>query len=245
MATQDSQAFNLKKRIHDGQSILGVSVPMTIGREKLESALDSGPYDFVWVDGQHSAYSEDRLVSFCAMAADIGVNVQFRIKHTRQTYLIGNYLDLGPAGVEVPQVEHESTVDDAVGNFYYPQVGVRSWGGRSRLGIDGRSDRLQYAEWWGQTGVLWIQVESAEAVTKARKLAKPGVDCLSFGPADLSFSLESNPVHPLKTVDDCVQHVVDQLRDTSAAVCFRIASHDERQKYTDMGVTVLLIPMTA
>ena len=130
-------------------------------------------------------------------------------------------------------------------NFYYAQAGIRSWGGRDRIGLGEHPDRLDYAEWWGRTGVLWMQIESTDAVTNARKLAKPGVDCLSFGPADLSFSLESNPVHPLKTIDDCVQHVVDQLEDTDVAVCFRIYSHDDRQKYTDMGVSMLLIPMTA
>ena len=238
-------AYELKKRIHAGENILGVSVPMTLGRDELASVVERGPFDFVSVDSQHSPYNEDRLVSFCVMAADLGVHVQFRIKHTRHTYLIGNYLDLGPAGVEVPQVESESTVEDAVGNFYYSPAGIRSWGGGDRIGLSDHPDRLDYAKWWGQTGVLWMQIESTDAVTNARKLAKSGVDCLSFGPADLSFSLESNPVHPLKTVDDCVQHVVDQLSETSVAVCFRIPSHDDRQKYTDMGVRMLLIPMTA
>ena len=240
-----TRAYDLKKRIHAGESILGVSVPMTLGKDELKSVMEGGSYDFVWVDGQHSPYSEDRLASFCDAAASLGVHVQFRIKHTRQTYLIGNYLDLGPAGVELPQVELGSTVDDAVGNFYYPQAGIRSWGGRGRIGLDEHPDRLDYADWWGQTGVLWIQIESTDAVTNAGKLARSGVDCLSFGPADLSFSLESNPIHPLKTVDDCVKHVVEQLSGTSVAVCFRVYSRDDLQKYRDMGVSMLLIPMTA
>ena len=48
---------------------------------------------------------ESELAEFCAMAEELDVFVQFRIKHTRNAYLIGNYLDLGPCGVEVPQVE--------------------------------------------------------------------------------------------------------------------------------------------
>ncbi len=237
-------AYDLKKRIHSGDSILGVSVPMTLSKDELESVMERGTYDFVWVDGQHSPFNEDRLVSFCAAAAELGVHVQLRIKHTRQAYLIGNYLDLGPVGIEVPQVELESTVDEAVANFYYPPAGIRSWGGSGRVGIGDRPDRLDYAEWWAGTGVLWMQVESLDAFTNARRLARPGVDCISVGPSDLGFSLESNPVHPLKTVDDCYRHLLDQLSGGTARACIRAYTRDELQRYRDMGASMLMVPMT-
>ena len=231
---------NLKERIHQGETIVGVSTRVTIERDRLEALIEAGPYDFIWVDSQHEPFNEERLVEFCLMAQEMGVPVQLRIKHTRLASLAGAYLDLGPSGVEIPQVETSATVDDAIEGFYYPQFGKRSWGGLPRVGIQERSDRLEYADWWGKTGVLWVQIESVEAVTKAREFAKPGVDCLSFGPADLSFSLEAHPHHPFKNVDDCVRYVVEQLRDTDATVCFRNYAPSARQKYIDMGVTVLL-----
>jgi 2-keto-3-deoxy-L-rhamnonate aldolase RhmA len=237
-------AYDLKRKIHAGESILGVSVPMTLTRDEIESVMDGGSYDFVWVDGQHTPYNEDRLVAFCTAAAEIGVHVQFRIKHTRNAYLIGNYLDLGPAGIEVPQVELQSTVDEAIANFYYPPAGIRSWGGTVRVGIGDHPDRLDYADWWAGTGVLWLQIESLDAVTNARRLARPGVDCLSFGPADLGFDLESNPGHPLKTVDDCYRHLIDQLDGYAAAPCLRAYSRDELDKFRDMGAQMVLVPMT-
>ena len=230
----------LKERIRRGDIILGLNVPMTVGRSELESLVASGPYDFVAVDSQHAPYNEDGLASFCKMATEAGVLVQFRIKHTRHTYLIGNIFDLGPVGLEVPQVETESTVDEAIANSLYPQGGVRSWGGQSRLGFEPTADRLEYAQWWNERAVLWMQIESVAAVTAARRLAKPGVACLSFGPADLSFSLEAHPHHSLKTVDDCVAHVAEQLQGSDVQVCYRNYTPDTRQKYIDMGVTVLL-----
>ena len=62
------------------------------------------------------------------MAAEIGIPVQFRIKHTRHAYLIGNILDLGPMAIEVPLVEDEAIVDEALAAFYYPQVGKTQLG---------------------------------------------------------------------------------------------------------------------
>jgi len=231
---------SLKQRIRKGEIVIGVSAPITSDRSRLEAILSKDSYDFVSTDSQHSAFNEEKLVNFCAIAEALDIPAMFRIKHTRHSYLIGNILDLGPSGVEVPQVEEEATVDEALDYFYYPQQGKRSWGGSARRGIKGRDDRLVYADWWNNYGVLWMQIESIEAVTKARKLAKPGVDCLSWGPSDLSFSIEAHPEHPFQSVDDCVRHVVKQLEGSETRLCFRSYESELRQKYIDMGVTVLL-----
>ena len=230
---------NLKQRIRDGEHVFGASVSMTIDRDSLAERVDKGGYDFVAVDSQHSAYNEDRLVAFCNLADELDIPVNFRIKHTRNAYLIGNYLDLGPSGIEVPQVELESTVDEAVASFYYPQQGIRSWGGGARKNSAGR-ERLEYADWWNNYGMLWMQIESIEAVTHARRLAKAGVDCLSFGPTDLTFSMEGHPNHALQTVDACVQYVVNELEGSPTTVCFRNGNPSTREKYAEMGVTVFL-----
>lgn len=230
---------HLKQRIRNGEHVYGVSVSMMIDRDSLSSRVENGKYDFVAVDSQHLAYNEDRLVEFCNMADSLDIPVNFRIKHTRNSYLIGNYLDLGPSGIEVPQVELEETVDEAIAFFYYPQQGIRSWGGGARKNSDGR-DRLEYADWWNNYGMLWMQIESIEAVTHARRIAKSGVDCLSFGPTDLTFSMEGHPNHALQSVDECVQYVVKELEDSPTAVCFRNGNPTTREKYAEMGVTVFL-----
>ena len=236
-----AQGTDLKRRIRSGETVIGASASMQLDLAGLKSLVAKGPYDFVSVDGQHSPVNEDRLVSFCTMAAEAGVHVQFRIKHTRHAYLVGNYLDLGPSGVEVPQVETEETVDEAVRNFYYPQTGIRSWGGAARVGLNDHSDRLEYAPWWNEYGVLWMQIESVEATTNARRFAKPGVDCLSFGPMDLSFSLEAHRNSPFKTVDECAGYVIEQLKGTDVTLAFRVPTYDERRKYIDMGARVILV----
>ena len=240
MPSLSERAVSLKSRINAGETVVGVSAPLSSDAAALRGILDGGDYDFLSGDSQHGPYNEETLVSFCKAAGELDMPVQFRIKHTRLTYLIGNILDLGPTGIEVPQVETEETVDEAVANFYYVPQGVRSWGGVNRLNFDTGVHHRKYREWWGETGVLWMQIESVASVTAARHLAKPGVDCLSFGPMDLTISLEGHPGHPFKTVDDCVQHTVDQLQGSGTAVCHRITGPEERQKYIDMGVTVLL-----
>ncbi len=230
----------LKKRINEGDFVVGVGAPPHTSAERLEEIWKQDDYGFVSTDSQHGAFNEERLTQFCAAAEGLGIPVIFRIKHTYLTFLVGNLLDLGPSGIEVPQVEEEATVEEAVKYFYYPQVGKRSWGGGARVGIGERSDRLEYAKWWNERGVLWMQIESLRSVTGARRLAKKGVDCLSWGPADLSFDREAHPDHPLQSNDDCVEHAVRVLEGTGTRLMVRSGDPDLRGKYQDMGVTVLL-----
>ena len=231
---------DLKERIRRGDQIVGVSAPMTSTKTQLETTLGADDYDFISVDTQHSPFNEERLVEFCAITTELNIPVHFRIKHTRHTYLVGNLLDLGPALIEVPQTETLETAQEAVDYFYFPQFGKRSWGGAARYGVQGREDRLEYAEWWNNTGVLWLQIESLAGVMNAHQLALDGVDCLSFGPSDLTLDIESHPNPRYTTVEECVAAVAESVS-PDTALCFR-SDRAERQKWADLGATVFLEP---
>ena len=236
----NKKAISLKEKINNGGICVGAVTSVQAGRDEVKKILETGKYDYLSIDSQHAAFNEEKVVEFCQMMSDFNSHVQFRIKHTRHSYLIGNMLDLGPQGIEVPQVELVETAEESVKNFYYPKIGARSWGGTQRFGLTPNTDRVEYAKWWNQYGVLWLQIESIYAVEKSRSVALQGVDCLSFGPADLTFNLESNPSYSLKTVDECVQEVVNKLAGLNTKVCFRNYTKETRQKYIDMGVTVFL-----
>ena len=233
-------APNLKQKIRRGEQVVGVNIPLDTPRERFEAILAEDEYGFVFVDSQHSPYCEKALVTYCNTADDLGVPVRLRIKHTRLCFLIGNLLDLGPSGIEVPQVEEESTVREALESFYYPPWGRRSYGGGNRCGVSQFDDPLEYGPWWNEYGVLWMQLESVKAVTSAYSLAADGVDCLAFGPVDLAADLACHPHPHLKTVDDCILHVAKSLEGTGTAVSFRSGTPDLRARYADLGVTVFL-----
>ncbi len=234
------EAPSLKRRMRAGEPLLGAVLPMVADRGRLAEVASRNRYDHFHVDAQHAAFSEVRLRDFCAIAADLSMPVVLRIKHTRHTYLIGNLLDLGPAGIEVPQVELESTVDEAVANFHYPPDGVRSWGGLDRHGFAADQPLDQYIDFWRRTGVLAMQIESIAASTAARRLAKTGVDFVTFGPADLTLDIRRHPDHALKSVQDCVACVAEDLRGTGVRVCMRVPAGSDTSHFRAMGVTMFL-----
>jgi len=233
---------SLKQKIRDGDVVVALRPSIAISRSDLEKALSRSSYDLIYVDGQHTPFSDDQLVSITGMAEELGLPVQFRIPHTRHTYLIGRYLDMGLSGILVPEVEDPAVVDEAIHYAYYPPVGHRSWGGAARFGTTQNGKRLstaEYVEFWNNHVVLSVQVESIAAVENARALAKPGVDYLAFGPSDLGLDLERHPEYRFRTTDDCTRYVAEQVKGTGVRLGMAIITEpDQRQKYIDMGLTM-------
>ncbi len=232
----------LRQRIRGGEVLVALVGSLHTTKSQLADIWATGLYDYIWIDGQHTAFSEDSFVAYCTAAEELGIDVQLRIPHTRHAYLVGRYLDLGCSGVLVPEVMEMETVDDAVAYTYYPQIGRRSWGGAERrgmLGVAQDMDRLAYAAWWNDYAILSIQVESVEAVTNIRKLAKPGVSVVTFGPNDLTFNMEGHVEYPLASVDDCMRNVAAQLDGTGIRLAMgTVTKPEERKKYLDMGITL-------
>ncbi len=237
--------INLKKSLREGKSLIGAIVELVgMDRMQLERSLEksSKPYDFLMADSQHSPFTEPDLIALCQTADELSMPVVFRIMDTKQIYLIGKYLDLGAVGIEVPQVNTPQTAAEAVEKFYYPPLGIRSIGGnyRAPLGFEDKNEHFAYTDLWNQTGLLMVQVETVRAVMGSQTLARPGIDCLSFGPVDLMHDVHFNPHPQLTTLDDCVRHVVKELEDTNTVVCFRHGKPENRQKYLDLGARILL-----
>ena len=49
-----------------------------------------------------------------------------------------------------------------------------------------------------------------------------------------------HPHHPFKTDDDCIKHVMDQVNDLDVRMSYRSGDPALRNKYIDLGVTVLM-----
>lgn len=239
---------NVKQRMRDGEVIMCGKMALASDLSDVRATLEAGGIDLLQCDSQHVPFNEERLIPYCNLAEEYNVPVLFRIKNTRLTYQIGNWADLGPTGFEVPQVETETMVDEALDALYYPPVGKRSWGPAHGFGFTPDRERVEYAKWWNETCILLLQVESVNAVANARKFAKAGVDCISFGPADLTINLRTYPHHPLSLPssahhllsDEIVRHVGDQLKGSGVSICLRGIAPEDRDRYIDMGVNVFL-----
>jgi staphyloferrin B biosynthesis citrate synthase len=238
---QMSTSKSLKQRIADREELVALRVAVTMDRGSVEKALESKKYDMLYVEGQHSPFTEDQLTNFCQMAEEIDIPVKLRIPHTHHTYLIGRYFDFGPVAIMVPEIEQEAQVEEAIKYTYYLPDGRRSFGGPSRYGLaTGKAPEglHVYAAWWNEQAVLGIMLESVEAISNARRFVKPGLDFIAFGTSDLGLSLATNPQFPIQDTDDCMRYVADQVKDQVALGMAIPTAPEERDKYREMGITI-------
>ena len=162
--------------------------------------------------------------------------------HRRNAYMIGNLLDHGPTIIEVPQSEELDLVREARDYFYYRPEGIRSWGGAGRP-PEGLNEVNQhtYPAWWNKTGVLMIQIETLNAINNIPNFSLDGVDCFSWGPADLSIDRAAHPEHPFaKTDDTAIEHAVKLSKENGKQLCIRSYDRSLRNRYFDMGATILM-----
>ena len=235
-----ARTATLRQRMKKGEVLVALRGTLATSKDQLAEIWSTGRYDYVWIDGQHTPFTEQQLVNYCAAAEELDIDVQLRIPHTRHAYLVGRFLDFGPSAVLVPEVMEPETVDDAIAYAYYGPIGRRSWGGASRRGLRSvGANRLTYAAWWNDYVILGIQIESVEAVTNIRKLAKPGVSVVTFGPNDLMFNIDDHPGYPLQNVDDCMRNVAAQLADTDIRLAMGTPTKpEERDHYLEIGITL-------
>lgn len=176
---------DLRGRVRAGEFLVGTW--LTLLDSSVAELLAGSGYDFLVVDMEHGVADAAHLQSLCiaaragggAVLARIGANEPVRIMHA---------LDVGAAGVIVPQIRAAADAERAVAWCRYPPTGLRGAAGR-RPSDYGRAAKEYFAS-ANATVLCCIQIETREALEALDGiLAAPGVDALLIGPNDLAAAL--------------------------------------------------------
>ncbi len=142
--------------------------------------------DFAIFDMEHGPVSLERLQDLIRAAQIAGILPVVRVRHGD---LVSQALDIGAAGVQIPQVSTPEEAEQAVrAAKYYPQ-GERGICRFVRAAHYSAMDRTVYFSEANQALVI-VQLEGQEAMKNLDEImAVPGIDILFIGPYDLSQSL--------------------------------------------------------
>lgn len=200
-----THAASFKQRLLNAEPLCGIFC-CSYGVQVVEALADSG-FDYLLFDAEHTPNALPQLhAQLCALAASSTVPI-VRLA-SLDLVAIKLLLDMGVAGLMVPNVQSAEEAAQAVRFTRYPPHGVRGVAGSVRATRYGRErDYLARAP---ESFSLILQVESAAAVKDAEGIAAtPGVDAVFVGPNDLAadMGLLGQPGHP-----DVVQAVTDALR---------------------------------
>lgn len=185
--------------------------------------------DYVVIDLQHGTATEHDLPGLTAAIRLAGAVPVGRVRNPH-TADIGRALDLGCAGVIVPNVDSAAQARQVAGACRYPPAGYRSAGGVLASGDP----------------FCIVMAESAAAVAELdATLAVDGVDGLYVGPGDLSYSLgcESDPDDPV--LRPVLERIWAACADAGKPVGVHATDGATARRYRDAGCTLVTVTVDA
>jgi 2-keto-3-deoxy-L-rhamnonate aldolase RhmA len=194
-----------RKKMSDGKPCLGC--PITFSDPTVSEVL-ADLMDFVWIDMEHNPHTLETVQghvmalkgSECAPLVRVPSNDRAIIKRV---------LDLGAAGVIVPDVRTADEVHYLVDSCLYPPEGKRGYGPRRASHYE-RTSPGEFCPRANRTVLAIAQIESAEAVNNIDAiLAVPGLASICFGPNDMAGDMGhvGQGGHPdvVRAVETCIE----------------------------------------
>ena len=178
------QAF--RKKLQNGGFVIG-PFSKTIDPAFIEAAGFSG-FDFIILDMEHGPTNVFQLQNL-VRAAQIGKCLSIVRIPFEKIEDIGRALDIGAAGVQIPQITNKSQALDVVRQAKFFPMGDRGVCRYVRAANYSTMDRQAYFQEANETIVI-LQIEGKEALKNIESIAGVrGIDIIFFGPYDLSQSL--------------------------------------------------------
>ena len=174
---------SFRTRLKNGDRLLGTMVTLPTA-STAEILADAG-FDWLFIDGEHGPLETSHILGIL-QAVGHRIACIVRVPACDEV-AIKKVLDLGAAGIIVPQVNTAEQADDVVRYARYAPEGGRGVGLARAHGYG-----FRFAEYVASANAevsVIVQAEHRLAVENIEAIVKvPGVDAVLLGPYDLSAS---------------------------------------------------------
>ncbi len=226
---------NFAKRLRSKEILIGTLVSLP-SPEVCELLAGVG-YDWLFIDAEHGAFNPQQTQTMLQAAAPIPCLIRVP---DDETIWIKKALDIGAAGVIVPQVHNANQAKKIITDCKYAPDGNRGIGiGRAhKYGIDFE----RYLKNANRETAVVLQAESSEAVDNITDIvALDGVDAILVGPYDLSASLgkPGEIEHPI--VQSAIEKITDACQNAKISMGIFGVSADAVIPYKEKGFNLLTV----
>lgn len=177
----------LRRKLQSGQPVVGCFV----GYPSAETVELCGllGFDFVMIDAEHGSMTTESAYHMVLAAEASGTTPLIRAPENNAAAIL-RHMDIGAAGVMVPQVNSAAEARAVVEAVKYHPHGRRGLGPVRAAGFGVGATLRDYAAAANEETLVICQVEHIAAVEALPEiLAVPGIDVLFVGPSDLAQSM--------------------------------------------------------
>lgn len=181
------RANAVRQKLKAGQTVIGCFVGFP-SAEVVEICGLSG-YDFVMIDAEHGPISPHDAYHMVLAAEVSGTTSLIRVPRNDPSVVL-RYMDIGAAGVMIPQVNSADQARSVVEAVKYHPIGHRGLAQPRATGFGIGMTLTEYAAFANNETLVIAQFENIAALEHVPEIIKvPGVDVLLIGPSDLAQSM--------------------------------------------------------
>jgi len=230
---RNNRAF--KERLRNGDLLIGTLI--SLNSPEIAEILSHTDYDWLFIDAEHGAFNPQQTQPILQAAGDIPCVI--RVPAGDDVW-IKKALDIGAAGIIVPQVHTVEQAEQIIDQCKYSPVGNRGVGiGRAHTYGLSFENTIKNAN--DETAVI-LQAESRTAIDNIEEIVKvPGLDAVLIGPYDLSASLgrigEVN--HP--EVQEAINRVAAVCKEANVRLGYFGVTADAVKPAMENGFTLITV----
>ena len=231
---------SFRTRLLRGDLLIGTVI--TLPSPEVSEIFSQSGSDYLFVDLEHSAMSLKDAQHILQVAAPQTPGV-IRVPSVDEAWM-KKILDIGPAGVIIPQIRTAHEAISAVQLCKYPPDGLRGVG-IARAHSYGEKFQ-EYVFSANEDLAIIVQIEHIDAVTHIEEIIQvPGIDCLYIGPYDLSASMGKIG----RTTDPDVQSAISKVKQCADQAKIPLGvfgtTVDAVRPYIQSGYSLITVGMDA
>ena len=228
--------------LKDGRPLIGIFMGLT-SPALVEMAGHAG-FDFVVIDNEHGPAGIETTEHMIRAAGCAGIPPVVRVSGANQQEILRT-LDVGAAGVQVPQVNTAEQVQLVASAARYPPLGTRGTAYSTRAAGYGFFGGAAHVRASNEQTVVITHIETMEAVRNLDAMLQvQGIDVVFIGPTDLSVSMghAGHPGHPevQATIADCIRRIA------AAGIVpgLMVTNDEEFHRFAALGARYITVNIT-
>jgi 4-hydroxy-2-oxoheptanedioate aldolase len=195
----------MKEKLRNGGTVIGCFVPFS--SPTVAEICGHAGFEFVLIDAEHGPSTTESAYHMVLASETAGTVPLVRVP-VNIPQVILRYLDIGAAGVIVPQVNSAEEAQAVVHAVKYHPAGLRGIAGVRAAAWGINQTLTDYAEAANRETFIAVQIENIRGVDRVPEILEvPGIDVLFVGPNDLAHSMG----YPGQTGHPEVQATIDRI----------------------------------
>lgn len=223
----------LKQKLQRGEVVIGPFV--NCADPTFIEICGYAGFDFAVIDMEHSPMHTLAAENLCRAAECAGISPIVRVRKNDAPQ-IQRALDIGSAGVQVPQIETQQDASACIKAAKYSPLGMRGLSFGTRAGMytaagTGITDQLN------QESLVVVHIEGKRGVENITEIVSvPHIDVIFLGPYDLSQSLGIPGQVRDQRVIDLMQQCITTIRNAGKVVGTFADNPEVAKRWIDAGI---------